>query len=709
MDKTSKDQLIQSYIEKQRVFISSYARNDLQGSPLSTRGTPKKPLEKISDEDFGFNTPMLKPRVAISGIVDTTSEHSDTPCKLRRKALNPKHSSAQSVVTPDRVGNAPAAVPLLPVSAKPKVSKKRQASPTLSEQDRAARLTERRERKRIKRAITKPQLSENPAVSPPPTKKAGSKSREKQGKKRSTSALALMHGFTATNVGKGRITLQPSIGVGVFNKGKASVKTSSCAKQTTLKPNVFSEFSFLNRTPKRIRIINHKRKSPNIKEKKLPGQEICPADNDREAPQSKGPPASEIWDIESDDRLPSSSSPSKGKASQILQSVVLDIWDTGWLPPNNVEEQMRCITPNNTREKTRERNLGTSVSIPHTFKAIEFDPYEDDHESSLHPWQSISQVGQHSAQVQISIPCPQMVASKYFDGQQMSKCQRKPVYRSTPPKSATAPIIDMVAADHCQEAENEARFGCEGTMSLSPDFTSDYLQEEELVTHLPFYPITTPAGRPPEISSYEFVDNPMSDYLLPAPQVFVTPSESGSHRPMTADISEHWDSQHGFVHDYDHLCPAADEIIFQQYESDYAFSEASFDGSRPQNYDNYCPDLADEERSSSGWILSKGSPEANLHSAEFGDGVYDTFEVENQSVFPEDATVHRWSSLEPESVIPDEESWLQPHQFLQGRSLLLGLPDLRPDGYESALSNNLPQAETDVANSIKDHWRPQRL
>jgi hypothetical protein len=66
-------------------------------------------------------------------------------------------------------------------------------------------LTERRERKRAKRAIVDPKEledDENENSSPLPEKKT-----KKAKKSKIPAGLALMHGFTATNVGKNRLTV----------------------------------------------------------------------------------------------------------------------------------------------------------------------------------------------------------------------------------------------------------------------------------------------------------------------------------------------------------------------------------------------------------------------------------------------------------------------------------------------------------------------
>ena len=63
--------------------------------------------------------------------------------------------------------------------------------------------------------------------------------------KKLPAGFALMHGFSATNVGKERLTVKPSVSIGFFGKGKASartkaVKTKMSAKKSIKYPSVIS-------------------------------------------------------------------------------------------------------------------------------------------------------------------------------------------------------------------------------------------------------------------------------------------------------------------------------------------------------------------------------------------------------------------------------------------------------------------------------------
>jgi hypothetical protein len=116
-------------------------------------------------------------------------------------------------------------------------------------------LSERRARKRVKRAIVKPDTNIVVHVSPASSERDNKKVPRKKGKKHSgIEGLALLHGLSATNVGKNRLTVstatvlftslvspssqsKPLASLGVFNKGKSSTKTKVCNAKKSGKRN----------------------------------------------------------------------------------------------------------------------------------------------------------------------------------------------------------------------------------------------------------------------------------------------------------------------------------------------------------------------------------------------------------------------------------------------------------------------------------------
>ncbi|KAH9853796.1 hypothetical protein C2E23DRAFT_95156 [Lenzites betulinus] len=130
------------------------------------------------------------------------------------------------------------------------------------DEDHRGRLAERRERRRAKQAIVnpKPKPLESMSEEDADEGRRGGNGRKasKKGKKgkglNMPAGLALMHGFSATNIGKNRLTLDTA--VGVFNKGKASAKTTIKNKSTKPHLKLFSEQRFLGRSQEPITDVN---------------------------------------------------------------------------------------------------------------------------------------------------------------------------------------------------------------------------------------------------------------------------------------------------------------------------------------------------------------------------------------------------------------------------------------------------------------------
>ncbi|KAI0751333.1 hypothetical protein C8Q80DRAFT_1156713 [Daedaleopsis nitida] len=175
------------------------------------------------------------------------------------------------------------------------------------------RLAERRERRRAKKAIVAP----NPCVA---ESDSGSVSgsvrsehhqhralRSRKTKKGAKSlnipaGLALMHGFSAQNIGKHRLTLQYD--VGVFGKGKASAK-ATVNKGKTSKPQLkmFSEDRFLR-----------KNKQEGTSHQRVADKDIDHSD-DCAAPESSPEPEARPSKRRKRTRVPSSGSATKDLGS----------------------------------------------------------------------------------------------------------------------------------------------------------------------------------------------------------------------------------------------------------------------------------------------------------------------------------------------------------------------------------------------------------
>ncbi|KAF8639826.1 hypothetical protein AX17_001082 [Amanita inopinata Kibby_2008] len=233
------------YASKGRAYMSSLQTRQ-NNSDAGSRDHERK---DAADSLIGIclGTPVLKPRVSkADSIISTRSSK----------------SGKQASKTPSKGGV-------------PKVKKKR-VNESLSDSSRVERLGGRRERKRAKRAIVEPACKHKPQKDSeiePHDKKC-------KGHNKLPPGFALMHGFTATNVGKSRLTvnnfssrggtttdpqlqMEPSVSIGVFNKGKASAKARKLKLKDANKKGYFSESQFLkNKESKPRRETALKEKSP---------------------------------------------------------------------------------------------------------------------------------------------------------------------------------------------------------------------------------------------------------------------------------------------------------------------------------------------------------------------------------------------------------------------------------------------------------------
>ncbi|KAF8076308.1 hypothetical protein FPV67DRAFT_1471262 [Lyophyllum atratum] len=252
---------VKYYASQGRALLSSWEHEDLPGVVLSESvEEPTKAClpSQLLVVDYGFGTPVLKPRVIMRTVEDTKpsvakkNEATTTPggSTTRRQVVAPNLD--RQVKRKRTQLKSPAKV-IEPKSLPRKVRKGLKPESTSGQEgEHATRLKERRDRKRSKRAIIKPTtdadtesetLSERNIAKKGETKKSNAKARIPAG-------LALMHGFSATNVGSGRLTVRPSLNVGVFNKGKASAKISKKpAKESRLQFG-FTEKDFLDKTGK---------------------------------------------------------------------------------------------------------------------------------------------------------------------------------------------------------------------------------------------------------------------------------------------------------------------------------------------------------------------------------------------------------------------------------------------------------------------------
>ncbi|KAH9894248.1 hypothetical protein C8Q73DRAFT_695021 [Cubamyces lactineus] len=404
----SKHNRLRSFIRSQETYLASYAQEGRSAiaswnPSLSGPDTPKKSLQNVELES-GFGTPLLKPRAVLKHAA-STAEVPTTIDDGERTVVSSKNLGAQTKAklpkTSKEAGSGSRSRPNREHIAGPgnklfsstrtksnnrstkSVSKRHHSSKLENgdtDEDHRARLAERRERRRAKKAIVDPEIKPVESDSGGDDDEDREQAKARRGSKKAAkgkglkmpAGLALMHGFSATNIGKNRLTVGPNPAVGVFNKGKASAKTTvSKGKAAKLYPELFSEQRFLGKgkrenqssggltdsssgsrandqgvlaeedeTHVRDNLPNHRKPT---KEKRKRGrarakspssggdtEEDCSIDQAPRSPAKKRPRAeSPTWDIElQDGMLPSDqesqTSDSSATGTRISGTVVLD-------------------------------------------------------------------------------------------------------------------------------------------------------------------------------------------------------------------------------------------------------------------------------------------------------------------------------------------------------------------------------------------------
>ncbi|EPQ59298.1 hypothetical protein GLOTRDRAFT_125604 [Gloeophyllum trabeum ATCC 11539] len=263
--KLDRDACTAKYIQAQKHYIHGYARDATSktlSASIHSQDSELAPFKQKALEP-GFATPVLKPRAPKRQDKEHTKPDKPVMC------LPSKHTSAAasvvtqgestSVKTAKDIPQKQSAVAKLKDGTR--CNNKRRSSAN-SDEEHAARLAERRERKRAKRAIVRPQEPARDSrdlvqdakdrEDEDTTKDAKPRGKAKAAQKAKASAgLALMNTFFAKNVSKNRLTLKPETQTGVFSKGRASAKTVVINKKTKApteerNKKVFSEARFLN-------------------------------------------------------------------------------------------------------------------------------------------------------------------------------------------------------------------------------------------------------------------------------------------------------------------------------------------------------------------------------------------------------------------------------------------------------------------------------
>ena len=228
--------VVNSYLREQKRNALVFA-NEGRELALSWTLTPERQMQvgnpDTQAETFGFGTPVLKPRVSQrqrdDGNVTSVPRQSDPkPATVTvRTEKRPSHK-------PDDKSRRKQSPPVKAGSRK-KSSEKRPVPDEASDHEREARalkltsrttasclamscagLAERRERKRANRAITRPPRTTVHEEEGSPATQDKAKQKSKGKKQTLLGGLALLHGFTATNIGKNRLTVSSGFFFAVF-------------------------------------------------------------------------------------------------------------------------------------------------------------------------------------------------------------------------------------------------------------------------------------------------------------------------------------------------------------------------------------------------------------------------------------------------------------------------------------------------------------
>ncbi|KAJ7507725.1 hypothetical protein B0H11DRAFT_1968345, partial [Mycena galericulata] len=700
LPKLDKTQFIASYLQGQKVHAKSHAEEGRSVTASWHRhSTPEKPSANV-----GFATPILTARVSRGAqVAENKSSRQDPEVNLQ-------------------------------------TAKKRRGDSDHDE-DQAARLLERRERKRAKRAIVQ---AKGPSEPDAASSNGDKKKMKAKGKKpKVPSGFALMHGFSATNVGKNRLTLKPPSNVGVFKKGKASLNTKTKPKPT-VKP--FSELGFLNNTKKIPEPVASDTSSssdnessaedmPDLQKKKIATQQSRPAKVPRiltdssqhaselskiGAPQKCNPAQSEIWDIES--RASEKQKAMKrntcaaddADASYVQGTVVVDARKPAWCDrgPTQLDPVVQI---------TLEREVPDVTAIPSS--------------PSLRPSQSASQVGHFHSKQTATIPKPE----------------------HTKPTCALVP--------ESQPIENEQESD-PPTVSVSAPLVTRFImpaRNRVFANRFPLVQPFSPQSQDPDLYRYaaeaERADFQGSDHYTGVPdsperlEMDYSPDEEAPGCQTIADesLADHpqpgdyvypqspasWDAD-----DADVMCgPWTDtheDVELDEFPIPYvdAYGDLGFIGGRcPEDSNAYSESggsvdyyQADTFMDATGdtvpYIGSDAWEEATVNSMYLNDCFQDDRDglAWGGDDFTEDHNGQTLASSaidfgvtgDLEDIISEcsEAPSAYTPRFAQGRALLMGLPVQESTNLVLRATHapqHISHAEKDVAKALRHHWFRQRL
>lgn len=719
MDGREKENFIRNYVERQRAYLSAYCKDDLHPS-----GSPTKVPN--SGAALGFDTPVLQPRTLRNSGPPPPKLCEERRLQCPRRAGFPAERQRSPRSSPSRaVASNADKVNEKRISKKP--SKNTRTSP--SDREREARLAERRERKRRKREIVK-----SPGDGDDGRGRQSSKPRKKikttPSNNTSTPAtFAILHGFSATNVKKDRLTLKPSLHpLGVFFKGKASAKTRVSSKKRAPCADAFSELAFLSKA----KIIPgkdggdsetvsssgpHQTSQPSSERNDTPSHCSAPdgdeqnqkmVDDHLQTQELHGEHQSIVWDIESRNGCsPDVQNSPAGSAERASPSVVMDVrasrWfvpaDTSKVPdPPEIECKPSAATPSE-KGSLRSRSL---LCPSESEKAILLHDGED---SSLHPSHSASQTEYHRQclfEDAAVVSAPRQVFSSYFS-------QQCPAILPHTAEDANAMGTHYLirVGPHIVQEGNRVTSDADSVLGEPPLPSFDMpCGPSAYEVHGVWRDNSAPevSSRPP--SPFPTEDRLFRDTFATLEQPETAPSYGDQCYYEMVDDRRHLHTLNGASG-----CPSSDAVRFYDdevpwYDGDIPVMDdlgveenidlwpGSHVGDREWSdvVDGHHQDIIGE----AGFEETEWEYEA--YPAVYGGSVSDG--VDDYCVWQRDGN-ERASSVWEDA----EDEQVQASNFSEGRALLLGISTPPRSGRTSGLF----KAELDVVTRLRDHWQRQRL
>ncbi|KAF5331685.1 hypothetical protein D9611_007746 [Ephemerocybe angulata] len=770
-------------------------------------------------ERWGVTTPVLKPR----------NPHKVEVVGDQNKIYPNRHQGVvQGGVETLRIGEvAPASPPPRRLAKKANKSPKAlKGAQRISDyesdcgtegRERVSRMNARKERRRERREIVNPRKrrasvysnseEESEEESRVQKKKKGSKGKQQK----IPAGLALMHCFSATNVGKSRLTMDPSARLsGVFSKGKASVKTTMAKKAAA--NSRFSESHFLNKHTPNGRIptpepkqSKHRSKGKSEKSKATKNENSKPASSKRkevpsisESSTTSDPPDESLDEDEAPIKLKARR---KQRVAGPASTQPLDNEE----PPNR-RKRASSITWDIERDSARLPSSDLSNAIPlesavpgrqgQTSDELPIGPRR----ASVVSWHKTPSpsLGPHDSASQCISKTPVPLKegkmqegkafSKYFGPSLRTDEEQNEEDRKEVSLTLICPAFPLAGGEDSHPASDTAKrrhpptepqrypqetrdvpkasvpwwaYGCE----------EDEVQEKDVSDNLPPQDDempSSPTGRKPMSASTPFsegmgderrIAEPLHDYFgaeewkcepcyyeagrsslggfldeEPAGLSYLdgygTTDEVELHDPWQGEVEPEPDTfypEHGSDEEApvlmewtDHGGEWEDEIAEFECEAELGYNTgegnpAEWGEQYGQQEDLYEDGLAGESPYATGY-LDEGDCQTGNECVSFEEPNCD-LEDESSGNFSElERSISGSGELEELGLDIFNSSTLQgPLQgdlchFLTGRSALLGFDvELRTPRPSSAHIGGITKAEHDVAESLKNHWYPQRL